>query len=109
MAVSLRQKYTQYYSKFIEALPMNDIKFLASLREAGLFPGNTYDKVTSKPTPAERAEEFLRSNIQSGFFLDDNTNDSLDKLFKIMARSEYPNPKALARLFGYGKSLLSML
>jgi len=35
-----------------------------------LFPGDTYDKVTSKPTPAERAEEFLRSNIQSEFFLD---------------------------------------
>jgi len=109
MEGTLKQKYTQYYSKFVAALPMDDHKFLARLQEVGLFPGDTYGMVTARPTSAARASEFLRSNIDTGFFLNDNTNESLDKLLMIMAESEFPNPRALAGVFGYGKSLLCML
>jgi len=108
MEVSLKQKYTQYYSKFVATLPMDNTKFLDSLQEVGLFLEGTYDMVTAKPTAASRASEFLKCNIEPGFFLNDNSNESLDKLLKIMARSEFPKQKNLAELFGYSKSLLCM-
>ena len=67
----------KYYADLVELLPMNDAKFRAKLYSAGLFHGNLWDEVLSKPTAADKAEHFLHNGIK-------NDTDSFSKLLTIM-------------------------
>ena len=71
----------KFYVKLIACLPMDDPYFRASLKAAGLLPGNLKDAVTSKSTRAEMAEHFLDKGIN-------NNIDNFSKLLTVMKNSK---------------------
>ena len=85
----------KYYADLVELLPMNDAKFRARLYSAGLFHGNLWDEVQSKPTAADKAEHFLHYGIK-------NDTDSFSKLLTIMGGYS-DHLKKLAEMI-YGES-----
>ena len=71
-----------FYEKLVACLPMDDAKFRASLRTAGLLPGDLKDAVTSKSTRADKAEHFLDYGIN-------NDIESFSKLLTVMKNSKH--------------------
>lgn len=106
MPETIKKKYLNFLPKFVSILPMNDAMFCAGLATAGLFPGNTFVVVTVQQTREERALKFLRECIEPGFFMDDNSNDSLDRLLSVMEESYFEHVKDLAKQFKNCKWLL---
>ena len=78
----------KYYADLVESLPMNDAKFRAKLYSAGLFHGNLWDEVQSKPTAADKAEHFLHHGIK-------NNTDRFNKLLTIMGNCDNDHLKKL--------------
>ena len=79
----------KFYAKLVKCLPMDDAEFRASLKTAGLLPGNLKSAVASKPTRADMAEYFLDNGIN-------NNIESFSKLLTVMKNSEYEQLKILA-------------
>ena len=79
----------KYFTDLVGLLPMNDVMFMAKLYSADLLPGDMWNKVESKPTPAEKAAYFLLSGIQ-------NDSDNFDKLLTIMENCDDDRLKKLA-------------
>ena len=78
----------KFYEKLVACLPMDDASFRASLKSAGLFPGDLKSAVTSKSTRAEMAEHFLDYGI--------NTNiQNFSKLLTVMKNSKRDELKVL--------------
>ena len=86
----------KYYADLVELLPMNDVKFRARLYSAGLFHGNLWDEVQSKPTAAEKAEHFLHYGIK-------NDTDSFSKLLTVMENYDDNHLKKLIEMI-YGEN-----
>ena len=72
----------KFYAKLVTCLPMDDAYFRASLKTAGLLPGNLKNAITSKPTPADMAEHFLDYGIN-------NNIDNFSKLLTVMKNSKH--------------------
>ena len=79
----------KFYEELVKYLPMNDAKFRATLKTAGLFPGDLKNAVTSKSTRAEMAEYFLDNGIN-------NDIEIFSKLLNVMKNSKYVKLKVLA-------------
>ena len=79
----------KFYEKLVTCLPMDDATFRASLRTAGLLPGDLKSAVTSKSTRAEMAEHFLDCGIN-------NNIESFSQLLTVMKNSKHDKLKALA-------------
>lgn len=80
----------KFYVKLVKYLPMDDAEFRASLKTAGLLPGNLKNVITSKPTRADMAE----------YFLDNGINDdikSFSRLLTVMENSEDDQLKILVK------------
>ena len=78
----------KFYERLVKHLPMDDPEFRASLKTAGLLPGNLKHVIASKPTRAEKAECFLDDGIN-------NDIESFSKLLTVMGNSEYGQLKVL--------------
>ena len=78
----------KFYEKLVACLPMDDAYFRASLKTAGLLPGDLKNAVTSKSTRAEMAEHFLDYGIN-------NNIENFTKLLTVMKNSERDQLKAL--------------
>ena len=61
---------------------MNDAYFRASLKTAGLLPGNLKNAIASKATTADMAEYFLDNGIN-------NNIDNFSKLLTVMKNSQH--------------------
>ena len=81
----------KYFTDLVKLLPMDNVMFRAKLYTAGLFPGDLWNIVESKPTPAEKAAHFLLSGIQ-------NDTDNFNKLLTIMEEYNDDRLKKLAEL-----------
>ena len=79
----------KFYEELVKYLPMNDAEFRATLKTAGLFPGDLKNAVTSKSTRAEMAEYFLDNGIN-------NDIEIFSKLLNVMKNSKYDKLKVLA-------------
>ena len=79
----------KYFTDLVGLLPMDDVMFMAKLHSAGLLPGDMWNKVESKPTPAGKAAHFLLCGIQ-------NDIDNFNKLLTIMEECDDYRLKKLA-------------
>ena len=86
----------KFYVQLVKYLPMDDAEFRASLKTAGLLPGNLKQVIASKPTRADKAECFLDDGIN-------NDIDSFSKLLTVMRNSDYDQLKLLVNEI-HGKS-----
>ena len=86
--------FQQFYSKLVETLPMDDVKFIAKLYSKGLLPGNLKSQIKSEKTSADKAALFLDSVIEPSVTSDGGS--SFDKLLHVMEDSEYQHVKELA-------------
>ena len=90
------EAFQQFYSKLVEKLPMDDVKFIAKLYSAKrLLPGNLKSQIKSEKTSAEKAALFLDKVIEPSMTRDGGS--SFDKLLHIMEGSEYQHVKDLAK------------
>ena len=89
----------KFYAKLVKHLPMDDAEFRASLKSAGLLPGNLKSVIASKPTSADKAECFLDYGIN-------NDIESFSKLLTVMENSDYDQLKLLVTEI-HGKSVPS--
>ena len=80
----------KFYERLVTCLPMDDAKFRASLKTAGLLPGDLKSAITSKSTPAEMAEHFLDYGIN-------NNIDNFSELLTVMENSKRKELKALVK------------
>ena len=78
----------KFYEKLVACLPMDDASFRASLKTAGLLPGDLKSAVTSKSTRAEMAEHFLDYGIN-------NNIGSFSQLLTVMKNSKRDKLKVL--------------
>ena len=78
----------KFYEKLVVCLPMDDATFRASLKTAGLLPGDLKSAVTSKSTRAEMAEHFLDYGIK-------NNIETFSKLLTVMKNSKRDELKVL--------------
>ena len=84
--------FQQFYSKLVEALPMDDPNFTANLYSARLLPSYLKEYVESR-SPATRTEKATR-------FLDQVIKPSMTSfngLLNVMEDSEYQHVKELAK------------
>ena len=88
------EAFQQFYSKLVETLPMDDVKFIAKLYSKGLLPGNRKSQIKSEKTSADKAALFLDSIIEPSVTSDGGS--SFDKLLHVMEDSEYQHVKELA-------------
>ena len=88
------EAFQQFYSKLVETLPMDDVKFIAKLYSKGLLPGNLKNQMKSEKTSADKAALFLDSVIEPSVTSDGGS--SFDKLLHVMEDSEYQHVKELA-------------
>ena len=89
----------KFYAQLVKHLPMDDAEFRASLKSAGLLPGNLKSVIGSKPTRADKAECFLDDGIN-------NDIESFSKLLTVMENSDYNQLKILINEI-QGKSVSS--
>ena len=81
--------FDKFYEKLVACLPMDDANFRASLKTAGLLPGDLKSAVTLKSTSrAEKAEHFLDHGIN-------NNIDNFSKLLRVMENSKRDELKVL--------------
>ena len=78
----------KFYVKLIACLPMDDPYFRASLKAAGLLPGDLKSAIISKSTRAEMAGHFLDYGIN-------NNIDNFSKLLMVMKNSQHDQLKVL--------------
>ena len=84
----------KFYAKLVKQLPMDDAEFRASLKSAGLLPGNLKHMIASKPTRADKAECLLDDGIN-------NDIESFSKLLTVMRNSDHDQMKLLVNeIFG---------
>ena len=86
----------KFYAQLVKHLPMDNPDFRASLKSAGLLPGNLKQVIASKPTRADKAECFLDDGIN-------NDINSFSKLLTVMENSDYDQLKLLVNQI-HGKS-----
>ena len=87
--------FQQFYSKLVDALPMDDFRFIAELFSNGFLPGNLKSQVKAEKTSAGKAVLFLDSVIELSVTSDGGS--SFDKLLYVMMGSEYQHVKELAK------------
>ena len=83
----MKDVYTDYYSKLIIVLPMNDPIFIAKLYASQFLPGDAKEAVAARVTRAEKATFFLDNHIKNGFD-DDGSNPLFLDLLKLMEKSD---------------------
>ena len=84
--------FQQFYSKLVEALPMDDPNFTANLYSVGLLPSYVKEYVESRSpaTQKEKATRFLDQVIKPSMA-------SFNGLLNVMEDSEYQQLKELAK------------
>ena len=88
--------FQQFYSKLVDTLPMDDVRFIAKLYSEGLLPGNLKSQVNlAQKTSADKAALFLDSVIEPSVTIDGGS--SFDKLLNVMRDSEYQHVKELSK------------
>jgi len=90
-----RDVFQQFYSKLVDTLPMDDVRFVAELFSNSLLPGNLKSQVKAQKTSADKAALFLDSVIEPSVTSDGGS--CFDKLLNVMMDSEYTHVKELAR------------
>lgn len=88
--------FTLFYVKLAEGLPMNDILFVAKLFSCGFLPGDLYNQVKSKATPAEKAVHFLDNMIKPSIRTGTDIG-RFNRLLNVMEDSGYDFVKELAQ------------
>ena len=89
----------KFYAKLVKHLPMDDAEFRASLKSAGLLPGNLKHMIASKPTRADKAECLLDDGIN-------NDIETFSKLLTVMGNSDHDQMKLLVNeIFGESGSV----
>ena len=71
-------------------MPLEDVKFFAMARRAGLFPLDTYDSTAAEPTRAKKVAYFLQHVVEPG------AEEYLPKLLSVMKESKVANLVRLA-------------
>ena len=84
---SMRQLYTDYYTKLVRVLPMNDALFMAHLYSSQFLPGDAKETIAARATRADKASCFLDRYIVAGFEVDEN-NPLFVKLLDVMEKSD---------------------
>ena len=97
--MALKEKFTSYYRRFLQVLPMDDAYFVGDLIAGGMLPGDTKAEIRAKATTAQKAETFMDRCIEPSFSDDGTENPILKKLLKIMEDSGFPSAKELAEEF----------
>ena len=87
--------FKKFYVDLITTLPMNDILFVSSLWERGIFSGDLQEHIESLSSSTEKAEHFLTVAINPLLSIKDDSTFS--KLLSIMEDSDYKHVKELAR------------
>ena len=87
--------FQQFYSKLVDTLPIDDVRFIAQLYSERLLPGNLKSLVKAQKTSADKAALFLDSVIEPSVAIDGGS--SFDKLLNVMRDSEYQHVKELAK------------
>ena len=94
--MSTTELFQQFYSKLVETLPMDDVKFIAKLYSDRLLPGNLKNQLKAEKTSADKAAHFLDSVIEPSMTSDGGK--MFDVLLNVMEDSEYDHVKELARI-----------
>ena len=87
---SAKDAIIQFSVELLEQLPLEDVKFFAMARRAGLFPLDTYDSTAAEPTRAKKVAYFLQHVVEPG------AEEYLPKLLSVMKESEVANLVRLA-------------
>ena len=87
---SAKDAIKQFSVDLLEQLPLEDVKFFAMARRAGLFPLNTGDSIAAMPTRAEKVAYFLQHAVEPG------AEEYLPKLLSVMKESKVANLVRLA-------------
>ena len=97
MAQSLQERYLDAFPRFLDVIPMDDVKFRGELTRVGLFSGDSKGAVIAKNTKAEMVELFLSKCIDPGFSEDGRSNVLLDQLLTVMEKNSFLPVKQLAK------------
>ena len=87
---SAKDAIRQFSVELLEQLPLDDVKFFAMTRRAGLFPLDTYDSTAAEPTRAKKVAYFLQHVVEPG------AEEYLPKLLSVMKESKVANLVRLA-------------
>ena len=87
--------FQQFYSKLVETLPMDDVRFIAKLYSEHLLPGNLRSQLKSQKTSADKAALLLDNVIEPSVTIDGG--NSFDKFLNVMEDCEYQHVKELAK------------
>ena len=87
---SAKDAIKQFSVDLLEQLPLEDVKFFAMARRAGLFPLNTGDSIAAMPTRAEKVAYFLQHAVEPG------AEEYSPKLLSVMKESKVANLVRLA-------------
>lgn len=82
---NFEEKFGQFTMRLLQALPMDDAIFIASLGVAKLLPGNLKATIQAKPTSVDKADYFLDRVIKPTLQYD---SDNLLRFIKVMQESK---------------------
>ena len=80
----------------ISILPMDDVKFLAMLKQRNLLPGDLKEQINAESTTAKKADIFLEKAIDRSLCIGDC--EPLNKLLAVMSDEVYINSDPLKKL-----------
>ena len=87
--------YYNYVEKLMKCLPLNDASFVPKLSQRRLLPGDTQNKISTLPTPVEKAAYFLDTVIKPALEIDDSSN--FEELLSVMANCGFSHVENLSR------------
>ena len=90
MGMSPKEAIQNFNVDLLKQLPLDDEYFFGMVKQAGLFPLNTSDKINALSTKAEKTAHFLRQVIEPG------AEQYLPKLLTVMKGSKVDNVVELA-------------
>ena len=96
--MSTSEVFTEFYSKLVQTLPMNDVTFVAKLYSRRLLSREFKNQLncSSDKTSAVKATMFLDSVIEPS--VTTGVGSSFDQLLNVMEDSEHQGVKELAKL-----------
>ena len=88
--MSARDAITYFNVKLVDQLPLENDRFFAMTKQAGLLPMDTGESIVAKSTRAQKVNYLLQHVVEPG------AEEYLPKLLKVMRDSKVANVVRLA-------------
>ena len=106
MDVEITKKvFDSCYIELMTSLPMDDIIFLALLKQHNLLPADLKEQVKAKPTRAEKTDLFLEKAIECSLGI--GNGEPFNNLLTVMSDEVYVKSEILIQLAGKIKQELN--